>query len=69
MGNRPTVFLTNELRSFQFANVTERVLSDSLRLIPTFLKSFILRLKPENIYNRKGLTSKTLLLITGETGL
>ena len=42
--------LTNKPRSFQITNVTETGVSDCNKLITTFMKSCISRLKPKNVH-------------------
>ena len=42
--------LANKPRSFQMTNVTETVVSDGNKLITTFMKSCISRLKPKNVH-------------------
>ena len=46
------LLLTNKPRSFQFTSVSETCLSDYHRLIATFMKSYISRLKPKIIHYR-----------------
>ena len=52
--NKSTIdlLLTNKPISFQVINTTETGLSDCLTLIPSFMKSYISRLKPKTIFNR-----------------
>ena len=45
------LILTNKPRSFQITNVTETGVSDSHKLITTFMKSCISRLKPQNVHH------------------
>ena len=44
------LILTNKPRSFQITNVTETGVSDCNKLITTFMKSCISRLKPKNVH-------------------
>ena len=46
------LILTNKPRSFQITNVTETGVSDCHKLITTFMKSYIFRLKPKNVHYR-----------------
>ena len=46
------LILTNKPRSFQITNATETGVSDCHKLITTFMKSHISRLKPRNIHYR-----------------
>ena len=46
------LILTNKPRSFQITNVTETGVSDCHKLITTFMKSHISRLKPQNVHYR-----------------
>ena len=46
------LILTNKPRSFQVTNVTETGVSDCHKLITTFMKSYISRLKPKNVHYR-----------------
>ena len=46
------LILSNKPRSFQIANVTETGVSDCHKLITTFMKSYISRLKPKNVHYR-----------------
>ena len=46
------LILTNKPRSFQITNVTETGVSDCHKLITTFMKSYISRLKPKNVHYR-----------------
>ena len=46
------LILINNLRSFQITNVTETGVSDCHKLITTFMKSYISRLKPKNVHYR-----------------
>ena len=43
---------TNKPRSFPITNVTETGISDCHKLITTFMKSYISRLKPKNVHCR-----------------
>ena len=43
------LILTNKPRSYQITNVTETGVSDCHKLILTFMKSYISRLKPKNV--------------------
>ena len=46
------LILTNKPRSFQITNVTETGVSDCHKLISTFTKSYISRLKLKNVHYR-----------------
>ena len=46
------LILTNKPQSFQITNVTETGVSDCHKLITTFMKSHISRLKPRNVHYR-----------------
>ena len=46
------LILIINLRSFQIKNVTETGVSDCHKLITTFMKSYISRLKPKNVHYR-----------------
>ena len=46
------LILINNLRSFQIKNVTEAGVSDCHKIITTFMKSHIFRLKQENVHYR-----------------
>ena len=46
------LILTNKPQSFQITNVTETGVSDCHKLITTFMKSYISRLKPKNVHYR-----------------
>ena len=46
------LILTNKPRSYQITNVTETGVSDCHKLILTFIKSYISRLKPKNVHYR-----------------
>ena len=46
------LILTNKPRSLQITNVTETSVSDCHKLITTFMKSHISRLKPQNVHYR-----------------
>ena len=46
------LILTNKPRSFQITNVTEAGVSDCHKLITTFMKSHISRLKPRHVHYR-----------------
>ena len=46
------LILTNKPRSYQITNVTETGVSDCHKLILTFMKSYISRLKPKNVHYR-----------------
>ena len=46
------LILANKPRSFQITNVTETDVSDCHKLITTFMKSYIFRLKPKNVHYR-----------------
>ena len=63
--NKSTIdlLLTNRPMSFQVTNTTEAGLSDCHKLISSFIKSYISRLKPKTIFTviTKTLTKKNLL--------
>ena len=44
------LILTNKPRPFQITNVIETGVSDCHKLITTFIKSHISRLKPQNVH-------------------
>ena len=44
------LILNNKPRSFQITNVSETGISDCHKLITTFMKSYISRLKPKNVH-------------------
>ena len=46
------LILINKPRSFHITNVTETSISDCHKLITTFMKSHISRLKPQNLHYR-----------------
>ena len=46
------LILTNNPRSFQITNVTETGVGDCHKLIKTFMKSYISRLRPKNVHYR-----------------
>ena len=46
------LILSNKPRSFQITNVTETGVCDCHKLITTFMKSYISRLKPKNVHYR-----------------
>ena len=46
------LIVTNKPQSFQITNVTETGVSDCHKLITTFMKSYISRLKPKNVHYR-----------------
>ena len=46
------LILTNKPRSFQITNVTDTGVRDCHKLITTFMKSYIFRLKPKNVHYR-----------------
>ena len=46
------LIVTNMPQSFQITNVTETGVSDCHKLITTFMKSYISRLKPKNVHYR-----------------
>ena len=46
------LILSNKPRSFQITNVTETGVYDCHKLITTFMKSYISRLKPKNVHYR-----------------
>ena len=46
------LILANKPRPFQITNVTETDVSDCHKLITTFMKSYIFRLKPKNVHYR-----------------
>ena len=52
--NKPTIdlLLTNKPMSFQMTNTTQTGLSDCHKLISSFIKSYISRLKPKTIFYR-----------------
>ena len=58
------LILTNKPRSYQITNVTETGVSDCHKLILTFMKSYISRLKPKNVHYRsyKNLMKKNFSL-------
>ena len=47
------IILTNKPRSFQITNVAETGGSDCHKLITTFMKSYISRLKRKNVHYRR----------------
>ena len=55
------LILINKPQSFQIANVTDTGVSDCHKLITTFMKCYISRLKPKNVHYRsyKNLSKKT----------
>ena len=52
--NKSTIdlLLTNKPMSFQVTNTTETGLSDCHKIISSFMKSFISRLKPKTIFTK-----------------